>query len=108
LCFVQIEEKYGRDVVERGGLRVYTTLDLRIQHDAQASLSAEINKLTRYKVGNGAAMVTKPNTGEILAMIGSRNYFDATHDGQVNVALRERQPGSSVKPLNVTALQLQE
>ncbi len=102
-----IEQKYGQELVERGGLRVYTTLDLQIQQDAQASLSAEINKLTRYKVGNGAAMVTKPNTGEILAMVGSRNYFDATHDGQVNVAIRERQPGSSVKPLNVvTAFQL--
>jgi len=102
-----LEQKYGESVVARGGLRVYTTLDLRIQTDAQASLSAEINKLTRYKVGNGAAMVTKPNTGEILAMIGSRNYFDATHDGQVNVAIRQRQPGSSVKPLNVvTAFQL--
>lgn len=104
-----LEQKYGQEMVERGGLRVYTTLDLQIQNDAQASLSSEINKLTRYKVGNGAAMVTKPNTGEILAMIGSRNYFDATHDGQVNVAIRERQPGSSVKPLNVvTAFQLKK
>lgn len=99
-------DKYGEALVETGGLRVTTTLDLDLQNDAQASLSAEINKLTKYKVGNGAAMVTKPNTGEILAMIGSRDFFDATHDGQVNVPLRERQPGSSIKPLNiVTAFQ---
>ncbi|HKY73969.1 MAG TPA: transglycosylase domain-containing protein [Patescibacteria group bacterium] len=104
-----LEEKYGEALVERGGLRVYTTLDLKLQNDAQASLSAEINKLTRYRVGNGAAMVTKPDTGEILAMIGSRNFFDATHDGQVNVTLRERQPGSSIKPLNVvTGFQLKK
>ena len=102
-----LEQKYGQDVVQRGGLRVYTTLDANLQNDAQASLSAQINKLKGYRVGNGAAMVTKPNTGEILAMIGSRDFYDATHDGQVNVTQRLRQPGSSIKPLNVvTAFQL--
>ncbi len=105
----QLVEKYGEAKVERGGLRVYTTLDWDLQNAAQASLSAEINKLTRYRVGNGAALVTKPSTGEILAMIGSKDYYDATADGQVNVTLRERQPGSSIKPLNVaTALQLKK
>jgi membrane carboxypeptidase/penicillin-binding protein len=104
-----LEEEYGQAIVEGGGLRVYTTLDLSLQQDAQASLSAEINKLERYRVGNGAAMVTKPNTGEILAMIGSRDFFNATHDGQVNVTTRQRQPGSSIKPLNVvTGFQLKK
>ncbi|MBI5151468.1 MAG: transglycosylase domain-containing protein [Candidatus Pacebacteria bacterium] len=104
-----LEEKYGQALVESGGLRVYTTLDLKLQNDAQASLSSEINTLKRYRVGNGAALITKPSTGEILAMIGSRNFFDATHDGQVNVVLRQRQPGSSIKPINiVTALQLKK
>ena len=92
-------KKYGRDKVTKGGLRVTTTLDLGLQETAQASLSAEINKLKRYRVGNGAALIAKPNTGEILAMIGSRNYFDSQHDGQVNVTLALRQPGSSIKPL---------
>lgn len=101
-----LSDKYSAQVIERGGLRVTTTLDLDIQDKAQASLSAEINKLTRYKVGNGAALMTNPKTGEILAMIGSRNYFDATHGGQVNVTIRQRQPGSSIKPLNyVTAFE---
>lgn len=105
----QLVEKYGEAKVERGGLRVYTTLDWDIQNAAQASLSAEISKLTRYRVGNGAALVTKPHTGEIIAMIGSKDYYDATSDGQVNVTLRERQPGSSIKPLNVaTAFQLKK
>jgi len=94
-----LEAKYGVDTVEKGGLRVYTTLDLDLQNAAQASLSAEVQKLGRADVSNGAAMVIKPNTGEILAMIGSHNYFDTANDGQVNVALAQRQPGSSIKPL---------
>lgn len=101
-----LEEKYGIEKVARGGLRVTTSLDLDLQQAAQASLSAEIDQLEKYRVTNGAALVTKPTTGEVLAMIGSRDYFHATADGQVNVALRERQPGSSIKPLNVvTGLQ---
>lgn len=91
--------KYGIDRVEKGGLRVKTTLDLDLQEVVQASLSAEIADLTNYKVGNGAAMVVKPDTGEILAMVGSKDYFDAEGDGQVNVALAQRQPGSSIKPI---------
>lgn len=92
-------QKYGEETVERGGLRVYTTLDLELQKMAQASVSAEVAGLARMRVGNGAAMITKPNTGEILAMVGSRDYFDTAHDGQVNVTIALRQPGSSVKPL---------
>ncbi|PIR61842.1 MAG: penicillin-binding protein [Candidatus Pacebacteria bacterium CG_4_10_14_0_8_um_filter_43_12] len=92
-------EKYGVETVEKGGLRVTTTLDLDLQQTAQASLSAELERLTSYDVGNAAALVLKPNTGEILAMIGSQNYFDSENDGQVNVTLAERQPGSSIKPI---------
>lgn len=92
-------EKYGVETVERGGLRVTTTLDLDIQKAAQASVSAELESLRRHNVGNGAALVTKPNTGEILAMVGSRDYFDEENDGKVNVTIRPRQPGSSIKPL---------
>jgi penicillin-binding protein 1C len=92
-------EEYGEEMVEKGGLRVTTTLDIDLQEAAQASLSAEIDSLQRLRVGNGAAMVTKPNTGEILTMIGSKNYFNTEDDGQVNVTLAYRQPGSSIKPL---------
>lgn len=92
--------KYGAKVVEQGGLSVTTTLDYSIQEYAQASVSAEIDDLERYNVTNGAAIVTQPGTGEILAMIGSRNYFDDVHDGNVNVTLAHRQPGSSIKPIN--------
>lgn len=97
----QLVQKYGIEKVERGGLRVRTTLDLALHETAQASLSAELAKLENLKVGNGAALVTKPNTGEVLAMIGSKDYFDATADGKVNVTIKERQPGSSFKPINL-------
>jgi penicillin-binding protein 1C len=101
-----LEDEYGLEKVERGGLRVTTSLDLNLQNYAQSSVSAEILALEKYKVGNGAALITKPNTGEILAMVGSKDYFDTQNDGQVNLTNRLRQPGSSIKPLNyVTALQ---
>lgn len=95
----QLYQTYGEETVEKGGLRVYTTLDLSVQNMAQASLSAEVANLASSRVGNGAAMVVKPNTGEILAMVGSKDYFNAEEDGQVNVTLAQRQPGSSIKPL---------
>lgn len=96
----RLVEKYGLQTVEQGGLTVITTLDLELQHFAQAAVSTEVAKLTREKVGNGAALVTHPKTGEILSMVGSRDYFDTQHDGAVNVTLRPRQPGSSIKPIN--------
>jgi len=95
-----LEEKYGIHELESGGLRVTTSLDLELQELATASLSAEIAKLEKLKVSNGAALVTNPSTGEILAMVGSRDYFDTKIDGKVNVTTRLRQPGSSIKPLN--------
>jgi 1A family penicillin-binding protein len=102
-------EKYGVETVEKGGLRVHTTLDLSIQQAAQASVAAEVKKLANYRVSNGAALVLKPNTGEILAMVGSKDYFDDEVDGKVNVTLRLRQPGSSIKPLMyATAFQEKE
>lgn len=93
-------KKYGQRMVEQGGLNVTTTLDLDLQTYAQASVAAEIEGLQRANVTNGAALVTNPKTGEILAMVGSHNYFDSENDGNVNVVLAKRQPGSSIKPIN--------
>jgi membrane peptidoglycan carboxypeptidase len=87
-------------MVEQGGLRVYTTLDLDIQNLAQAAVATEVGKLKKHNVGNGAVIVTRPSTGEILAMVGSKDYFATDEDGKVNVTLASRQPGSSIKPLN--------
>lgn len=93
-------KKYGSKTVEQGGLTVITSLDLTLQETAQASLSAEIEKIEHLNVRNGASIITKPGTGEILAMIGSKDYFDETIDGNVNMTLAHRQPGSSIKPIN--------
>jgi 1A family penicillin-binding protein len=95
-------EKYGEREVEQGGLKVTTTLDLDLQNFAQETVATEVAKLEKQKlqVSNGAALVTNSATGEILAMVGSHDYFDEEHDGRVNVTLRPRQPGSSIKPLN--------
>ncbi len=95
----QLVQKYGESLVERGGLRVTTTLDLNLQEYAQATVAAEVEKVKRLRVGNGAALITKPATGEILAMIGSTDYF-ATPSGSFNVTTALRQPGSSIKPIN--------
>jgi len=92
-------QKYGERMVEEGGLEVKTTLDLEIQEFAQKVVSEEIKKLRSLKINNGAALVTKPATGEILAMVGSQDYFNLQNDGNVNVTLRPRQPGSAIKPI---------
>ena len=93
-------KKYGSKTVEQGGLSVKTSLDLGLQTFTQDTVASEVAKLVNYNVGNGAALITNPGTGEILAMVGSKNYFDETSDGNVNVTLAHRQPGSSIKPIN--------
>jgi 1A family penicillin-binding protein len=95
-----LAEKYGERMVEEGGLEVKTSLDLNIQEAAQKIVDEEVEKLKPLHISNGAALVTNPKTGEILAMVGSKNYFDKEIDGNVNVTLRPRQPGSSIKPVN--------
>lgn len=95
-----LAESYGYDVVNKGGLEVRTTLDLDLQDAAQDVVTEELNRLARLRVSNGASLVTNPLTGEVLAMVGSKDYFDFENDGQVNVTLRPRQPGSSIKPIN--------
>lgn len=94
-----LEEKYGVETVEKGGLKVITTLDLDIQEEAEKILKEELEDLEDYDVSNGAILVTRPTTGEILAMVGSVDYF-AQGSGAFNVTTAERQPGSSIKPLN--------
>lgn len=94
-------EKYGEKTVEEGGLKVTTSLDSNIQKTAEEAVALEVGKLPKYyHVSNGAAVVTDPGTGEILAMVGSKDYFDTTIDGNVNITTSLRQPGSSIKPVN--------
>jgi 1A family penicillin-binding protein len=95
-----LEEAYGKEVVEKGGLEVVTTLDYDIQKLAEEVVREEVEKLKSLNVTNGAVVVLKPSTGEVLAMVGSKNYFDFGNDGNVNVATSLRQPGSSIKVIN--------
>ena len=92
-------KKYGDRVVESGGLEVKTSLDLQTQETAEKIVSTEIDKLESLHVSNGAALITNPKTGEILAMVGSRDYFNHGN-GNFNVTTAARQPGSSIKPVN--------
>ncbi len=99
-----LEDKFGFDMVYRRGLRVYTTLDLEVQTEAERIAREHVEDIRERNVSNAAAVVIDAPTGEILTMVGSLDYFDPEIDGQVNVALSERQPGSSFKPFTyVTA-----
>lgn len=97
----QLEEKYGPEIVYRGGLNVYTSLDYNIQQVAENAARDQVKKLTAEKrnVTNASVVVLRPSTGEIVGMAGSVDYFNRDIDGQVNVALAPRQPGSSFKPI---------
>lgn len=94
-----LEQKYGKEILERGGLKVYTTLDWNLQQVAENAISkrAETNQ-KNYKASNAAALFADPKTGQILTMVGSRDYFNNDIDGNVNVTTRNRQPGSTFKP----------
>ena len=96
----QLTKQFGEQMVNTGGLQVTTSLDYNIQKNAEQIVKTEIGKLGVYHVSNGAAMVTDPKTGEVLAMVGSKDYFDTSNQGNFNVAISEtRQPGSSLKPI---------
>lgn len=101
-----LEDKYGEKAVELGGLRVSTSLDLDFQEKVQEIVSSEIAKVEKVHITNGASVVIDPSTGEILAMVGSKNYDDPNYDGKFNVVTsKNRQPGSSIKPVTyVTGL----
>lgn len=101
-----LEDRYGEAVVQGGGLQVTTTLDWDLQKEAQKIVAEEIKKVENLDIGNGAAIVLDSKTGEILAMVGSKDFDADDYDGQVNVTLSLRQPGSSIKPIvYVTAFQ---
>jgi len=94
-----LNERYGEQAVEQGGLKVTTSLDLDLQEKAQAIVSEEIEKVKSINIGNGAAIVINPETGEILSMVGSKDFNARDYDGQVNVTMSLRQPGSAIKPV---------
>lgn len=96
----QLEEKYGTDAVYNGGLTVLTTIDWRLQEAGEDILYryGHINERD-FNAENDALVAMDPKTGQILAMVGSRDYFDEKIDGKYNVATALRQPGSTMKPI---------
>lgn len=95
-----LEEKFGKEILETGGLKITTTLDMNIQKMVEEVVDAELKKLTGYRVGNAAVIVVEPKSGNILAMAGSKDFFDESSQGQVNVLTTLQQPGSSIKVIN--------
>lgn len=108
-------DQFGENMVEQGGLQVTTTLDYKLEEKAEAIVEEEVNNARSLKVGNGATIALDPTNGEILAMVGSKDFFATSSattngsvgfDGQFNVITQAlRQPGSSIKPVTyATAL----
>ena len=93
-----VEDQLGTDALFRGGLQITTTLDLGLQHTAEQVARKHIEAIRARNATNAALVAIKPVTGEILSMLGSVDFDDPSIDGQVNVALAERQPGSTLKP----------
>lgn len=101
-------KQFGENVVEQGGLQVTTTLDYKLEAKAEEIVKEEVQSAESLKVGNGASVVLDPKNGEILAMVGSRDFFEeadkkektSLKGGQFNVITQAfRQPGSSIKPV---------
>jgi membrane peptidoglycan carboxypeptidase len=103
-----LEAKYGKETVEKGGLKITTTLDAKLQAIADKAVAdhAEANE-KNLRASDEALVALNPDTGEILAMVGSRDYWNDEIDGKVNVALAPRLPGSSFKPIVYAAAFLQ-
>jgi penicillin-binding protein 1C len=94
-----LEKRYGADVLESGGLNVITTLNYELQKKAESIVAERAKENEKNADGKNAAVVAiDANTGAILAMVGSRDYFDKEIDGNFNVVTAQRQPGSSFKP----------
>ena len=99
-----LSSKYGEDAVENGGYKITTTLDYELQGIAEETVSkyAKINQ-TKYKANNAALVAIDPKNGDLLALVGSKDYFNIPDEGNFNVAIANRQPGSSFKPFAYAA-----
>ncbi len=94
-----LEEEYGETLVEQGGLKVTTTLDMNFQRAAEDAVTKQAPRNLAFGARNAALVAINPTVGDVLAMVGSVDYFDTNNDGNVNVAIRPRSPGSSFKPI---------
>lgn len=98
-----LEAQYDPQTIYRSGFTVYTTLDPGLQDQAQKIVSDQVSQLSDKHVTDGALVAIRPSTGEILAMVGSADFYNEAISGQVNMAVSPRQPGSSIKPLTYVA-----
>ena len=98
-----LEQQYDPQTIYRSGFTVYTTLDPDLQQKAEKVVKQQVDDLTDLNVKDGALVAIRPQTGEILAMVGSADFNNEAISGQVNMAVSPRQPGSSIKPLTYTA-----
>ncbi len=98
-----LEQRFPTDLLYRAGLQVQTSLDLNLQQLAERSAREQIQAIRERNASNAALVALRPETGEILAMLGSLDFNDPGIDGQVNVATRPRQPGSTLKPFTYLA-----
>lgn len=99
----QLVDMFGENLVSNGNLTVKTTLDDEIEKDAENIVKEEFEKFKNYKVNNASVVVEDVKTGGILAMVGSKDYFETDNDGNFNAATSLRQPGSSLKPIAYAA-----
>ena len=95
-----LETEYGYTNLEKQGLTIKTSLDLDTQNIAQTVVTQEIDKVKKLNINNGASLIVDVKTGDVLAMVGSKNYLAKDIDGKYNVTTALRQPGSSIKPIN--------
>lgn len=94
----KLKKEYGLEDLQTKGYNIYTSIDLDLQKKAEVIVADGVKKNLSRGASNGALVALTPKNGEILAMVGSRDYFDTKIDGQVNVAIEKRQPGSTFKP----------
>lgn len=95
-----VKEKYGLESLESAGLTITTSIEPEIQLMAEREVEAEVKKVANLRISNGAALVVAPISGDVLAMVGSKDYYANDIDGKYNVTTALRQPGSSIKPIN--------
>lgn len=95
----QLEAQFDPQTIYRSGFTVYTTLDPNLQEQAQQIVTNQVAQLVDKNASNGALIAIRPSSGEILAMVGSADFYNETISGQVNMSIAPRQPGSSIKPL---------
>lgn len=103
----ELIDKYGEQRVARSGFKVKTTIDLDFQEYAETTVQNQVARLSGNKVSNGATIAINPKNGEILALVGSHDYYDEDN-GKINMVVRSRQPGSSFKPIVYAKALLEE